>query len=120
MLRHGAELALGEAFGGDGEGAVEAGAGIFPGDDGGEFDELGLGKMLAQGGVEFVGDGGWIAGHGDGKPKNSFFAVVKMGTGFKLRDVLQLLFGDAGSSAHGRMDINSKRAAHHEGGLQLG
>jgi hypothetical protein len=47
-------LALGKAFGGDVEGAVETGAGVFPGDDGGEFDELAFGELPAQGGVEFV------------------------------------------------------------------
>jgi hypothetical protein len=42
--------------------AVETGAGVFPGDYGGEFDELAFGKVLTEGGVEFVGDVGWRAG----------------------------------------------------------
>ncbi len=42
MIGHGAEVPFREAFGGDGESAVETGAGVFPGNNGGEFDELGL------------------------------------------------------------------------------
>lgn len=47
-LWEGAELAVGEVVGGDGEDAVETGAGVFPSDDRGELDEFGLGKVLAE------------------------------------------------------------------------
>jgi hypothetical protein len=33
---------LGEVVGGDGENAVETGTSVFPGDDGGKFDEFGF------------------------------------------------------------------------------
>jgi len=56
MLRQGAEGALGEAFGLDVVDAVETGASVFPGDYSGEFDELAFGEVLAERGVEFVGD----------------------------------------------------------------
>jgi len=46
VFGHGAELAFGEAFGGDLEGSVETSAGVFPSDDGGELDELALGELL--------------------------------------------------------------------------
>lgn len=32
---------------------------------------------------------------------------------------MQLVFGDAGFSAHGRMDIDSKRATDHQGSFEL-
>lgn len=120
MFRDGAELAFREAFGGDGESAVEASAMILPGDDGGELDKLTLGEVLAQGGVEFVGDSSGCARERGGETKDSLFALVKMRAGFKLRDVVQLLFGDVFFSANGRVDVNSKRAAHHQGDLELG
>ena len=44
------------------EGAIEARPGVFPADDGGEFDELALGEMSAKRGVEFVRDTGGSAG----------------------------------------------------------
>jgi len=56
VLGQGAELAFGEALGGDVESAVETGAGVFPGDDGGKFDELSFGKLFAQRRVKFIGD----------------------------------------------------------------
>jgi hypothetical protein len=119
-FRHGAELALREIVGGDSEDAIETGAGVFPGDDRGQFDELGLGKVLAECRVEFVGDVGWGAGEGHSQVKDGFFAGIEVRAGFELREVLELVFGDAGCSAHGRMDINSKRTADHQGSLELG
>jgi len=46
--------------------AVETGAGVFPGDYGGEFDELALGEVLAERGIEFVGNVGGRAGQVSG------------------------------------------------------
>jgi len=43
-----------------------------------------------------------------------------MRTGFELRDVAQLLFGDLCSSADGRVDVNSKRTPNHQCDLELG
>jgi hypothetical protein len=42
-----------------------------------------------------------------------------MRAGFKLRQITQLLFGDARFSANGRMDVNSKWTAHQHGHLDL-
>jgi len=119
-LGQGAELAFGETFGGDCEGAVEARAVIFPTDDRGEFNELALGKEATEGCIEFVGNIGGRAGQSGGETEHRFFAVIKMGAGFELRDVVKLLLGDALFSAHGRMDVNSKRTADQHGDLELG
>jgi len=119
MFGHGAELALEEAFGGDVEGAVEAGAGILPSDDGGEFNELALGELPSQGGVEFVGNVGGCAGERGGEAEGEFFLIIEVGAGFELRDLVELLFGDSGFSADGRMNVDSKRTAPHHRGFEL-
>ena len=56
IFRHGAELALREIVSGDSEDAIEAGAGVFPGNYGGEFDELGLREELTEREIEFAGN----------------------------------------------------------------
>ena len=119
MFGHGAEVAFGEAFSGDGESAVKTGAGVFPGNDGGEFDELGFGEVMAKGGIELVFHGGRGAGHGDGQAEYGFFLVIVLRAGFKVREIVQLVFGDAGFSAHGRVDVNSKRTAYYQRYFEL-
>lgn len=116
---HGAELAFGETFGGYGEGAVEAGARIFPADDGREFHKLALGELLAQGRIEVIGHIGGRVSEDSGEAKHDFFLLVEVRAGFKLRNVLKLLLGDSGFSADGRVDVNSKRTADHEGCFEL-
>ena len=119
MLRQWAELALGEAFGGNGEGAVEARTVIFPGNRGGEFDEFALREVIPQRSVEFVGDGGRRTRHVRGETKDEFFAFVKVRAGVELGEVAKLWLGDAFFSADGRVDVDSKRTAHHHGDLEL-
>jgi hypothetical protein len=119
VLRQWAESALGEAFGGNGEGAVETGTVIFPGNRGGEFDEFALGKMIAQGGVELVGDCGGRTCHFGGKTKDEFFAFVKVTASVELGEVAKLWLGDAFFSADGRVDVDSKGTANHHGDLEL-
>jgi hypothetical protein len=116
----GAEVALGEALGGDVVDAVKTSAGIFPSDYGSEFDELTFGEVLAERGVEFIGDVGGNASEIDGEAKDHFFHVVEIGAGFELTQIVKLLFGDAGFSAHGRVDIDSKRTANEHGHFELG
>jgi hypothetical protein len=112
-LGKGAEFAFGEAFRLDVVDAVETGARIFPGDDGRQFDQLALGEMTTQGGVEFVGDVGGRAGELCGEAKDDFFDVVEVGAGLESRQVLKLLLGDALFSAHGRVNVDSKRTTDH-------
>lgn len=119
VLGHGAELAFREAFGGDVERAVETRAGVFPGDDGRELDELALGELLAQRGVEIVGDVRWRAGKRGGEVQDEFLLFVEVRAGLELRDVVKLPFRDSGFSADGRVDIDSKGTADHEGGFEL-
>lgn len=88
VLRHRAELAFGEAFGLDGESAVEAGAGIFPRDNGGKFHELSLGEVLAQGAVELIRNIGGSMSHGHGEVESGFLTIVEMRAGFELRYLL--------------------------------
>jgi hypothetical protein len=111
---------LGEALGGDVVDAVETGAGIFPGDYRSEFDELALGEVLTERGVEFVGDVGGNASEIGGEAQDRFFDIVEIGAGFELTQIVELLFGDARFSAHGRVDIDSKGTANEHGHFELG
>ena len=70
--------------------------------------------MLVQRGVQFIGNVGGREGERGGKAKNDLFALVEMRTGFELRDVAQLLFGDLRFSADGRVDVNSKRTPNYQ------
>jgi len=78
VLWHGTELAFREAFSSNGEGAIEAGASVFPRDCGREFDELGFGEILAKRCVEVVGDVRRRNGHGYGKAQNRLFLIIEM------------------------------------------
>ena len=73
-----------------------------------------------QRGVQLIGNVGGREGERSGKAKNGLFALVEMWTGFELRDVAQLLFGDLRFSADGRVDVNSKRTPNHQCDLELG
>lgn len=95
MFGHGAEVAFGEALGGNGESAVETGAGVLPGNDGREFDQLGLREVMTKGGIKFVFHVGRSAGHGDGQAEYGLFPIVEVRAGFKSREIVQLVFGDA-------------------------
>jgi len=119
MFRHRAELALRKTFGSNGKGTVEAGARIFPADNGGEFDKLALRKMPPQLYIEVVWYIGWCLRHGHGKPKNDLLLIVEILAGFELSDIVQLVFGDSGFSAHGRVNVDSKRAPDHQSGFEL-
>ena len=112
-------MALGEVLGFDSEDAVEPGAGVFPRDYGGEFDQLSLRKILAKCGIEVVGNVTRNAGERDGEEENGFLNFAEMRTGFELREILQLLLGDALFSAHGRVNVDSKGTADHEGDFEL-
>jgi hypothetical protein len=45
------------------------------------------GKVLVQGGVQFIGNVGGCERERGGKAKNGLFALVEMWTGFELCDV---------------------------------
>ncbi len=113
-------MALGETFRDNGEGAIEAGAIIFPGNCGAEFDELALGKVVPQRTVEFVGDRGGRMSHVARETKDEFFAFVKVRAAVESGEVVKLSFSDALFSADGRMHVDSKRTSHHHGDLALG
>jgi hypothetical protein len=115
-----AEFAFGEAFRLDVVDAVETSARVFPGNDSGEFNKLAFREVGAQGGVEFVGDVGGRAGELCGEAKDDFFDVVEVGAGLESPEVLKLLLGDALFSAHGRVDVDSKRTTDHQGDFELG
>lgn len=113
MFGQRAELPLGEAFGRDIVDTIETGTRIFPGDHGCQFDQLALGELLAERGIEFIGDVGRNPGEHGGELQHSLFACVKMRTQFESGQILKLLLGDAVFSAHGRVNVNSKRTPNH-------
>jgi hypothetical protein len=119
MFWHWAELAFGEAFGFDGKGPVEAGAGVFPGDDGSQLDQLALGEVSAEQGIQLVGNVRRGARQSCSEAQHYFLLIIEMRAGFELRQILKLLLADAFFSAHGRMNVNSKRAPHHQRHFQL-
>ncbi len=50
---------------------------------------------MAKGGIELVFHVGRSAGHGDGQAEYGFFLVIELRAGFKVREIVQLVFGDA-------------------------
>lgn len=64
-----------EAFGFDVEGAVEAGAVVFPRDRGREFDGALLAEQADDGGVEVVGDIGRRGGEAVGEAEDVPFVL---------------------------------------------
>ncbi len=75
--------------------------------------------MPAQRGVEIVGNVRGRSGERRGQAKDKLFLLVEICAGFKLRDVVKLLFGDSGFSADGRMNVDSKGTANHERSFEL-
>jgi hypothetical protein len=59
------------------------------------------------------------AGQAGDEAQHQLFPVVEMRTLFESRQIIELLVGDACPSANGRMNVDSKRAAHHYGNLDL-
>src|SRR5690349_12770465 len=55
-----------------------------------------------------------------GQTQHQLFFVAEMCTVFKSRQVTQLFFGDSDFSAHGRMNVDSKRTAYHRRDFELG
>jgi hypothetical protein len=108
-----AELTLGEAFSRDIVDTIKTSTRIFPGDHRSEFNELAIGEVGAQGGVEFVGDVGGRAGQVCREAQGDFFEFVEIGAGLESRNVLKLLLGDAFFSAHGRVNVDSKGTTDH-------
>jgi hypothetical protein len=98
---------------------IESRAAVLPTDDGAQFGELAFRKLCAQGRIESVGNIGGGARKRDRQLQSEFFARVEMRAGFELGEIAKLILSEAGSSAHGRMNVNSKRAADHHGHLQL-
>ena len=119
MFGQGAELAFGESLRRYVEGAIEARPGVFPGDDGGEFDELALREMSAERSVEFVRDIGGRAGERAGEAQDELLLFVEIRAGVEPRDSVELGLSDSGLSADGRMDVDSKRTADHERSFEL-
>ena len=56
---------------------------------------------------------GWGTRHPFGIAQGCFFKAIEMRTPLEVRQVLQLLIGNTGVSAYGRVDIYSKRTPHH-------
>jgi hypothetical protein len=119
VFGHGAELALGKALGGNVESAIEARTGVFPGDDRRELDQLAFGESMTKRGVELVRHVRGRASKRGGEAQDQFLLFVEVKAGFESRDVVELLFGDSGFSADGRMDVDSKRATDHQRGFEL-
>jgi hypothetical protein len=118
-FRQRAELAAGEALGLDIKNAIEARAPVFPRDHGGDFDKLPLVKLPPQRGKQIFRDIGRILCHGDGEAQHQAFPVVEMRARFKVVQVVQLIFGDSGFSAPGRVNVESKWTADQGRRLEL-
>ena len=101
------------------KGPVESGAIIFPRNCRCQFYELALGKVSLKRGKQFIGNVGRRLGERGAKSHHILFRLREIRAGLKLRHVHQLLFRESlAFPAHGRMKVNSKRAANKHGGLQ--
>ena len=92
---------------------VESRAIIFPGHRRSQFHQLALGKFVPQRRKQFIGNFRWRSGERGGKSHYILFHFREIRAGFELRHAHQLLFRESlVFSAHGRMNVNSKRTSH--------
>ncbi len=111
-LGQGTVCAFREALSFDAEGMVEPRTVVLPCDGGREFDELRLIKMLSQRGEKLVRHLDGRLRHGYAVVKHQLLKRGKYAALFVCGEFSKLLFRDAGCSADGRADVDSKRAAH--------
>ena len=75
--------------------------------------------MPAEIGVELIGNVCGRARERGRELQDDLLLIVEVRARLKMKNVVKLRFGDTGSSADGRMDVDSKRAADHKRGLEL-
>ena len=92
---------------------------VLPRDGRCQFYQLRFTDFSTQAGKELVVHGRWGPGYCDGELQYQLFPRVERWALFKTREIVQLRFRDSGLSAHGRMDIDSKRAPNQRGHFQL-
>jgi len=92
---------------------VESRAIIFPGNRRRQFHQLAFGEIRLQRRKQFIRNFRWRAGERGGKSHYILFCFREIRAGFELCYVDQLLFRESFFfSAHGRMNVNSKRTPH--------
>jgi len=91
---------------------IEAGAIVLPGDRGREFDELRLVEVFAQAGKQSIGDFHWSLGHAIGIFQGEPLQRREIQVRAVVMKIGNLLGRDAGRSADGRADVDSKRTPH--------
>jgi hypothetical protein len=92
---------------------------VFPSNGRSQFDELWFAKFAAQLREERIIDRSRRPRQRDSQPQHQTLGRAERGTLLKSRKVVQLRLGDAGFSAYGRMEIDSKRTTDQRGDLQL-
>jgi hypothetical protein len=110
-LGKGAKPAPGKPLRADIENAIEAGAAVFPSNHGSELDELAVREVKAELVEKLPGHVCGRLAHHLRQAQDQALALIKMRAGFKVVQLAQLIFGDPGFSAPGRMNVESKRAA---------
>lgn len=114
-----AKLTLREPFGFNSKSPVESGPVVLPRDCGAQFNQFALGKTLAKQSKKTVGNICRRACEGDSEAQNQLFILTEMSAVLKSRKVEQLLLGNSRSSAHGRMEVNSKWTSHQGSHFEL-
>jgi len=110
---------LAEVLSFDAKGMIKAGAVVFPGNAGGEFDQFGLSELFAKARKERIGNFHRSAGHGVCVLEDETFQVGKVEIRAVARKISDLLGGDAARSTHGRADVDSKRTPDQRRNPQL-
>ena len=111
---------FGESFRVDAEAAVEAGAEILPGNRYGQFHHLPGIEMLAQAIEQLLRDFSRRARQRRGIAQDPLFQFGEGGAVLKVGQMGKLLLTDALSSAYGRVEVHSERAANEHGRLETG
>lgn len=111
LCRDRADSTLAEIFCLDAQRVIEARAVIFPGNSGGKFNQLGLRESFTKTGEKSVGDFHRSARHRVGIFEDEPFDVIEIGIRSVIGKTCDLLGSNSACSAHGRADVNSKRAA---------
>ncbi len=69
--------------------------------------------------IKLIGNVRWCPRKAYSQTQHEFFFVAEMWAVFEMREITQLLFRDSSLPAHGRVNVDSKRAAYHRRDFEL-
>jgi hypothetical protein len=99
---------------------IEAGAVVFPGDGRSKFHELRFGEVFAQASEQRIGNFDRSASHGVGVFEHEAFECGEVEVSLIVGQIGDLIGSNAVRSAHGRANVDSKRASDQRRDAKLG